>query len=74
MVLFDPLSGNSIVNNLNSNLRKDAKDQINIALAEGLRNKSKQRRRRELAGARATVVDEGQFKMHGSLEERSNYS
>ena len=60
-MLLDPLAGNSIITGLNVSVKQDAKDQIDIALAESIRLRSRMRRKRELAGEKEMNKDENDF-------------
>ena len=47
---MDPVAGNSVVTYLNESLRKDAKEKIEGVIDKQMYLRSRQRRRRELAG------------------------
>ena len=66
---MDPAAGNSVVTYLNKNLRNDAKDQIEEMIEHNMRARSKQRRRRDLAGDKAINQEEIPFDRVGSLGE-----
>lgn len=55
--ILDPLAGSSIISHLNKSLHYDAKMKIGSVVMETARKRSQQRRRIELAGEEAIVIE-----------------
>jgi hypothetical protein len=74
--LLDPLAGNSVITTLNASMRTDAREQIDMALAESLRLRSRLRRKRELAGETELEQEkqEKEFNLKGVLEKLADKS
>lgn len=68
---MDPLAGNSVVTHLNKSLRNDAKDRIDNVIDKSMYQRSRQRRRRELAGDEEIDLKPGVFAQRGDFEEYS---
>ena len=69
--MMDPLAGNSVVTHLNTSLRNDAKDRIDNVIDKSMYQRSRQRRRRELAGDEEIDYKPGGFAQRGDFEEHS---
>lgn len=71
---LDPLAGNSVVSHLNTSMRLDAKCMISENIRRGHRERSQQRRRREIGGETELKNKPGNFAHKGVLEEISSDS
>ena len=66
---IDPLAGNSVMDHLNAKLRKDIKEELNDQFASERIERSRQRRRQQIAGEKELKRKQGVFIHTSVLEE-----
>ena len=67
--MLDPMAGNSVLTFLGTSLHKSAMNKIDGVIDVSARKRSRQRRKRELAGPSEVTNEKGSFAAIGAYEE-----
>ena len=70
--MLDPSAGNSVVTYLNQGLRSDVTDTIDTVIEKTLRERSRNRRRRDLAGQQEIDKGPNPYQQHGVFEDNKS--